>query len=28
MRCSIGPRCKLSENTLRILQHTFGRVKQ
>ena len=26
MYCLIGPECHLSENTLRILQHTFGEV--
>jgi hypothetical protein len=26
--CIIAPTCKLSENTLRILRHTFGRVEQ
>ncbi|HEX9926240.1 MAG TPA: hypothetical protein VGD99_26520 [Anaerolineae bacterium] len=26
MRCIIGPECTLSENTMRILEHTFGRV--
>ena len=26
MRCIIGPECALSENTLRILEHTFGQV--
>jgi hypothetical protein len=28
IKCIIGPECKLSENTLRILRHTFGQVKQ
>jgi hypothetical protein len=28
MRCTIGPNCQLSENTRRILEHTFGRVEQ
>jgi hypothetical protein len=28
MRCIIDPACPLSENTIRILQHTFGRVAQ
>lgn len=27
-RCIIGPKCHLSENTLRILRHTFERVEQ
>jgi hypothetical protein len=27
MDCAIGLRCQLSENTLRILQHTFGQVR-
>lgn len=28
MKCIVGPECRLSENTLRILQHTFGLVEQ
>jgi hypothetical protein len=27
MECSIWPECQLSENTLRVLQHTFGQVE-
>jgi hypothetical protein len=27
MHCLVGQRCKLSENTLRILRYTFGQVK-
>jgi hypothetical protein len=27
MRCAVNPRCGLSENTLRILENTFGRVE-
>ena len=26
IQCVIGPECRLSKNTVRILQHTFGRV--
>jgi hypothetical protein len=28
MACSIGPECQLSENTLRVLRHTFGPVEE
>ncbi len=28
MRCVVNPRCGLSENTLRILENTFGQVQQ
>jgi hypothetical protein len=28
MRCLIAPGCRLSENTLRVLRSTFGRVEQ
>ncbi len=28
IRCVVAPECELSENTLRILQHTFGQVEQ
>jgi hypothetical protein len=27
MRCVVAPNCELSENTIRILQHTFGNVE-
>ncbi len=27
MRCTISEHCKLSENTMRILHHTFGQIK-
>jgi hypothetical protein len=27
MRCTVGPDCKLSANTMRILQRTFGQVE-
>lgn len=27
MRCLVSPECGLSENTMRILQRTFGRVE-
>jgi hypothetical protein len=28
MRCAVGAECQLSVNSLRVLQHTFGQVKQ
>jgi hypothetical protein len=28
MKCTIGPECKLSENTLRILDKMFGEVER
>lgn len=28
MRCTIGPDCHLSANTIRILENSFGRVEQ
>lgn len=28
LKCSVTPDCRLSDNTLRILQHTFGVVEQ